>query len=274
LLEQMPKVKAPVSVVIPCYCSSSTVERAVASVLAQSLPAAEIIMVDDASPDNTLGVLTSIQSRYGSNLIQIVGAEKNVGAGEARNLGWATASQPWIAFLDADDAWHPRKLEIQYGWVARHPETILCAHETVVAGSLDWPINKDIVARRIDPRKLPYSNVVPTRSVMLKKNIPYRFPAGKRNSEDFALWLQIVLSGSASYKLQVPLACTFRPEYSGSGLSARLWLQEKGELETLRTVRRAKLIGINTLVFSSIWSLLKFVKRILRRKILRRAAHF
>ncbi len=113
---------AAVSVVIPCYRCGATIARAVASVLAQTLPVAEIILVDDASGDDTLAALEDIRRGHGDAAVRVLAAPANVGAGEARNLGWNAASQPWVAFLDADDAWHPRKIEIQYGWLLQHPQ--------------------------------------------------------------------------------------------------------------------------------------------------------
>ena len=182
---------APISVVIPCYRCGATIDRAVASVLAQSLPVAEIILVDDASGDDTLEILTGIRERCGSELIRIVEASTNCGPGEARNLGWAEALQPWIAFLDADDAWHPEKVEIQYRWLLDHPDAVLCAHQTIVAQSTEWPLPAKITARPIDPARLPYSNIIPTRSVIVRRDVPCRFYPGKRYAEDFALWLKI-----------------------------------------------------------------------------------
>lgn len=258
---------APVSVVIPCYRCSDTIDRAVASVLAQSFPVAEIILVDDASGDDTLDALQRIRDCHGSFPIRIAASPVNRGAGEARNLGWNEASQPWIAFLDADDAWHPRKIEIQYDWIARHPDTVLCAHQTIVAQDTEWPLPEEIVSHRINPAQLPFFNVIPTRSVMLRRDIPYRFYRGKRYTEDFALWLKIVLSNHPAYKLEVPLACSFRPEFSGAGLSAKLWPVEKGELDTLRTIRNEKLMGAGTYVLALLWSLLKFARRVLLRKV-------
>lgn len=267
---------APVSVVIPCYRCASTIARAVASVLAQTLPVAEILLVDDASGDGTLEALEDIRRRHGAVAVRVLAAPVNLGAGEARNLGWNAASQPWVAFLDADDAWHPRKIEIQYGWLLQHPGVVLCAHQTVVTQDADWPLPEAIVGatgtfgtlgQRIRPARLPFSNVIPTRSVMLRRDLPCRFYPGKRYSEDFALWLKIVLSNLPAYKLPLPLACSFRPEFSGGGLSASLWRAEKGELDTLRIMRRERLIGLGTLLMATLWSLVKFVRRVVLRRI-------
>ena len=267
MMPDAPRKVAPVSVVIPCYRCAATIDRAVASVLAQSLPVAEIILVDDASGDDTLEILTGIRERCGSKLIRIVEARTNCGPGEARNLGWAEASQPWIAFLDADDAWHPEKIEIQYQWLLDHPDVVLCAHQTIVAPSPEWPLPAKITARWIDPARLPYSNIIPTRSVIVRRDVPCRFYPGKRYAEDFALWLKIILSNHPAYKLDVPLACSFRSEFSGAGLSARLWLVEKGEMDTLRTIHAEGLMGISTYLLALSWSLLKFARRVLLRRM-------
>src|SRR2546427_9146273 len=106
---------APVSVLIPSYCCADTVARAVESAVEQTLTPAEIIMVDDASPDGgkTYCALKDLQQRFSRRTaIRIIRLERNGGPGAARNRAWEVASQPYVAFLDADDAWHPRKLEI------------------------------------------------------------------------------------------------------------------------------------------------------------------
>ena len=100
---------APVSVVIPCYRCSLTIRRALASIAQQSLKPAEVILVDDASGDGTLAVLKELASSY-PNWMRLIALETNRGAASARNEGWAAASQPFIAFLDADDTWHREKI--------------------------------------------------------------------------------------------------------------------------------------------------------------------
>ncbi|MHB1099234.1 MAG: glycosyltransferase family 2 protein, partial [Burkholderiales bacterium] len=113
----MSLAKVPVSVIIPCYRCAETIARAVDSVLKQTLPPEEILLVEDCSGDdgNTLAVLHSLQQN--NPFIRVIPLAKNGGPAAARNAGWDAAKQPYIAFLDADDAWHPKKLEIQYSWM-------------------------------------------------------------------------------------------------------------------------------------------------------------
>lgn len=98
-----------ISVVIPAYNSRDTVQQAVATARAQTLRPTQIIVVDDASKDDTVQQLEAIG---GPDLV-IVRCAKNGGGGAARNRGIEHATGDVIAFLDADDLWAPNKLANQ-----------------------------------------------------------------------------------------------------------------------------------------------------------------
>ena len=119
----------PVSVVIPTYNRAAIVTRAIDSVLAQTYPHFEIIVVDDGSTDNTREVLNE---RYGDR-VRLV-HQSNMGVSAARNAGVAAARYELVAFLDSDDYWLPRKLEVQVP---------LMADETVVLSFTNWWYGKD-----------------------------------------------------------------------------------------------------------------------------------
>jgi glycosyltransferase involved in cell wall biosynthesis len=97
------------SVVIPAYNRGDLLPRAIASVLRQSLPAREIIIVDDASTDGT----AAVAARFPGAPLQVVSHVQNRGPSVARNTGVASARAPWVAFLDSDDEWAPTKAERQ-----------------------------------------------------------------------------------------------------------------------------------------------------------------
>jgi glycosyltransferase involved in cell wall biosynthesis len=96
-----------ISVVIPVYQGERHLAQAVQSVLEQSYPATEIIVVNDGSTDGT----EAIAARFG-NAIRYV-AQENGGISAARNRGLELAEMEWISFLDADDVWQPNKLALQ-----------------------------------------------------------------------------------------------------------------------------------------------------------------
>ncbi len=258
--------KVPVSVIIPCYCCDDTIERAVESVIRQTVLPAEILLVNDASPDDgrTLAALNRLQKCYGDKTsIEIIHLENNCGPSLTRNIGWERASQPFIAFLDADDAWHSRKIEIQYNWMKDYPEVALTGHPCFMNESgtelklpTNWP------ARPISPLGLLFSNRIPTRSVMLKRELPYRFEPSKRYSEDYLLWLQIALDKCPVWRLELPLAYIYKANFGEKGLSAGLWQMEKGELDTYWRLCRGGSVPSFVGVWFMLWSLLKYLRRL------------
>jgi glycosyltransferase involved in cell wall biosynthesis len=103
-----------VSVVIPAYNAERFIAEAIQSVLAQTYEVTEIIVVDDGSSDHTCEVAAGFARTR-------VLKQPNGGPGAARNTGIKAASGDWIALLDSDDLWLPRKTEIQLGYIT--PET-------------------------------------------------------------------------------------------------------------------------------------------------------
>ncbi|HEX6750635.1 MAG TPA: glycosyltransferase [Longimicrobium sp.] len=98
---------AAVSVVIPAYNRGDLLEPTVRSILAQTVPPLEVIIVDDGSTDDTPAVC----ARFPAPVRTI--RQENRGLSAARNRGIAEAAGDWIAFCDSDDVWRPRKLEVQ-----------------------------------------------------------------------------------------------------------------------------------------------------------------
>ncbi|MHB1334163.1 MAG: glycosyltransferase family 2 protein [Sulfuriferula sp.] len=103
------------SVIIPAYNAAATLARALDSVLAQTWPAHEIIVVDDGSTDATAAVAAG----YGNKIRYL--RQENAGVSAARNHGAQAASGDWLAFLDADDWYYPNRLKWHAEWIARDP---------------------------------------------------------------------------------------------------------------------------------------------------------
>ncbi len=101
--------KPVVSVVIPTYNRAHLIGQAIQTVLNQTFQNIEIIIVDDASTDNTEEIVASLKDER----ILYLRHEKNLGAPAARNTGIKAAKGEYIAFQDSDDEWHPEKLEKQ-----------------------------------------------------------------------------------------------------------------------------------------------------------------
>lgn len=256
-------VKASVSVVIPCFRCARTIERAIASVAAQTQLPAEVILVDDASGDDTRAVLTKLSQQFAPGWIKLVCLDHNLGAGSARNAGWAVASQPFVAFLDADDAWHFRKIEIQYGYMVTHKEVALSGHgfRMLMQGVLPyWPIGVNDV-RKISKWAMLLSNRFVTPSVMVKRDIDYRFIERQRYMEDHMLWLRVACSGARVVKLTNELAAVYKNPFGVTGLSSHVWLMERSDLGNFRRLYKDGCINGPQLAFLVLYSLAKHLRR-------------
>jgi glycosyltransferase involved in cell wall biosynthesis len=254
---------APVSVVIPCFRCGLTIERALRSVLQQSQVPAEVILVDDASGDDTWAILTALEEKH-PGLVKLVQMDKNQGAGSARNAGWATASQPFIAFLDADDAWHPEKIEIQYAYMKANPDVALCGHgHRVLKQNVlpSWKIPVGSV-QLIHKWALMRSNRFVTPSAMLRSNMSQRFVEKQRHMEDHMLWLKIVCSGARVVKLSEELAAIYKEPFGVTGLSAQVWLMERADLGNYRRLYADSCITSYQLMALGVYSALKYVRRL------------
>jgi hypothetical protein len=256
---------APVSAIIPCYRCKPTIDRAVESVTGQTRLPAELILVDDASGDGTFEHLRALATRYAAGWIKIIALPENRGAADARNAGWQAATQPYVAFLDADDAWHARKIELQHGFMASHPEVALCAHRHEVLERSHIPQRNvgEFSAEPISKTSLLLSNnfFAPT-MMMLRHDVPYRFLPGRRHVDDHLLWLQILCAGLRFVRLSAKLAYTYKRPYGQGGLSGQLWQMEKAELENYWILRRDGCIGMPAATALSLYSFAKFLRRL------------
>src|SRR5436305_2698746 len=124
----------PITVLIPAFNASRTIERALASVWCQNYPELEVVVVDDGSSDDT-GLRVE---RIGKNNLRLIRSEENRGECGAMNIGIREARTDYIAFLDADDEWLDGKLLRQLPIIESHPEMsfISCGGEAVDQGGV------------------------------------------------------------------------------------------------------------------------------------------
>ncbi|TXT39592.1 MAG: cell wall bioproteinis glycosyltransferase [Comamonadaceae bacterium] len=255
---------ASVSVVIPCFRCAGSIERAVASVAAQTLRPTEVILVDDASGDDTREVLHQLSQQFDPGWIKLVLLDQNVGAGCARNAGWTVATQNYVAFLDADDAWHFRKIEIQYAYMKSHPDVVLCGHgfRILQNGELPcWSMDAE-PGQAIGKWAMLISNRFVTPSVMIQREADFRFVAHQRYMEDHMLWLQVVCSGAQVVKLPVALTAIYKNQFGVTGLSSHLWPMERSDLGNYYHLYRDGCISGVQLVLLLSYSVLKHVRRL------------
>ena len=254
---------APVSVVIPCFRCATTIGNAVASVAAQTLRPVEVLLVDDASGDETRQTLHQVASEYEAGWVKVVALAANGGPSRARNAGWEQARQPYIAFLDADDTWHPRKLELQMAALRADPGIALIAHRMIVRDrdstmpALRLPMRIAIVGRR----RLLLNNPFPTASVVLRRDLPFRFNENFRRVEDFLLWAQIAFSGYRCAKINQVLASWHKSNYGAGGLSEDLVAMHAASREVGRELLRQGLVSRPEHYFGRMMGILRRTRR-------------
>ena len=107
-------MKPLISAIIPVYNGEKYLAEAIESVLAQSYRPLELIIVDDGSTDGSATIARSYKEAHYI-------CQSNMGVAAARNTGLASAGGEFIAFLDADDMWHPQKIQIQIEYLQKHP---------------------------------------------------------------------------------------------------------------------------------------------------------
>jgi glycosyltransferase involved in cell wall biosynthesis len=190
------------TVVIPAYNAESYLSDAILSVLHQTRRAEEIIVVDDGSTDGT----SEIAKGFGNNIRYI--RQDNAGVIAARNRGIAEARGDWIAFLDADDVWYPRKLEIGLPILESLPQPALLCSRSV--DFKDTPPPPPPILKVCSPERVPLEqmlcgNPLGTSGVIVPRQLLLdvgRFDPRYNHAEDWVVWLKLAAKGVALYRTQ------------------------------------------------------------------------
>lgn len=219
-----------VSVVMPAYNASQYITATIDSVLKQSEPDWELIVVDDCSTDDTrdmVGKLAKADPR-----IRLVALEMNFGGPAGpRNVGVREAQSDLVAFLDSDDIWHPEKLKIQLGAVKDVSSAFICS--SMKDFTDESRLHFEPVAK-LDADKISYWRQsvraqIPTSSVLVSKALllktPFREEPAYKAVEDYHCWLRILQLVGHCVKLRAPLLCYRKSEGQISG--SKLMMMKK-----------------------------------------------
>ena len=195
-----------ISVVIPAYNASRFLAATLESILAQTLPADEILVIDDGSKDGT----ASIAEAFGPPVRVI--RRQNAGQAASRNFGVQQATSEWIAFLDADDLWQPNKLARQMEELNRNPAADLCytgrveftEHDGVIERGNVMPVPAPADLRQALFRNTTFmpSSTILRRSTFLAAG---GFDAKYKIIEDWDLWLRLLRDGTVFAACLEPL---------------------------------------------------------------------
>lgn len=217
-----------VSVIIPTHNRRDFVREAIASVLAQTYQDFELIVVDDGSTDDTCEV---VQEFPGVRYL----AQENRGVSAARNRGVLHSNGKMLAFLDSDDLWQPRKLEMQVAFFTAQPGARICQTEEIWLrkGVRVNPHNKhkkpsgDIFARSL------HLCLVSPSAVMMRRELFERmggFDESLPACEDYDLWLRIAVTEPV-HLIETPLV--IKRGGHADQLSHRFWGMDRFRVAAL-----------------------------------------
>ncbi len=211
------KTRPKVSVIIPLYNLKHYIKEAIDSVLNQTYPKIEIIIVDDGSTDNPETVLNEYRNR-----IKVI-RQENEGLASARNTGIKNSEGEYLVFLDADDYICPNKIETEIEILEKHPKI-----GWVYEKSLTIDENKRIIRKLPDiaikpteqpPQgkifhKLLLENLMPVNAVMIRRKVidVGMFDESLTSYEDWDFWIRVSAKYEVKY-INKPLAFVrFRPD--------------------------------------------------------------
>ncbi len=196
------KHKPLISILMAAYNSEKTIHHAIDSVLAQTFSDWELLIVDDCSSDNTLHIVEAYQDAR----IRVMKNDKNGGVSLARKKGLDAAEGDWIAVLDSDDMWAPKKLEKQMA-IAKASNADLVFTGSAFIRDDGTPINWQLyVPAALTYRKLLKQNLVSNSSVLVRADLYRKFyVVDDQIHEDYAMWLDISKAGAVIRGIDEPL---------------------------------------------------------------------
>ena len=215
-----------VSVIMPCYNMERFISETITSVQQQTYPHWELIVVDDASTDKTAEIVKNHQDQ--DERIRFFVKPQHSGIADTRNQCLNMAKGHFLAFLDADDLWHPVKLEQQLRFMTEKNigfsySSYDCVDE---AGN---PLEKTVKAiGNLDYKTYLSNTIIGCSTVMLDKTIVGDVVVPNfRTSEDTATWLNILKKGVLAYAIEEPLTSYRIRQHSASSnklkASSDLW---------------------------------------------------
>jgi succinoglycan biosynthesis protein ExoO len=213
----IPRDAPRVSVVIPVYNSAVTLERAVTSVLGQTLRSTELLIVDDGSCDRSLELARELAAT--DSRIQVISLPENRGKAYAMNRAIAKAAGSWIAVLDADDWYEPERLAVLVEAAERHRVPMVADNQrfhdaganTAVgtafpADSLDWVLTRRTFVAGCDPyADFNYGMLKPIISADFIRATALAYRENVRLAEDFLYVVEFLAAGGTGIMLARPL---------------------------------------------------------------------
>ncbi len=226
-----------VSVIMPVYNAAAWLRRSVESVLTQSHRKLELVAVDDGSRDESLTILETFAGR--DDRVRIQRQPSNGGVASARNAGLAAAQGDYVAFLDADDWWHPAKLERQLSSMRNTGALVSYAEYWRVAED-GRVLSRVTPPARVNWRDMLASNFIGNLTGMYARSLG-DLPFRRIGHEDYVFWLEQVRRAGVAVRVESdePLAWYLVRDRS---LSANKWRAAGWQWKIYREVENLGLL--------------------------------
>ena len=193
-----------ISIIMAAYNAEKTIVSAIQSVVSQTYPNWELLVINDCSKDNTEEIV--LRFAHSDPRIRLINIITNSGVSVTREKGMEASRGAWIAVLDSDDMWEPDKLEKQLRLVnTTGAELVFTASAFIdnAGNRLDWQLH---VPATISYRELLKQNLISNSSVLVRTALYKKYYAiGDSMHEDFAMWLAITKAGYKAYGIDEPL---------------------------------------------------------------------
>ena len=193
-----------ISIIMAAYNAEKTIEQAIDSVLNQTYPNFELLVVNDCSKDRTVELVRNIAAK--DSRVRLISNVKNSGVSYTRKHGLEEAQGSWIAILDSDDAWAPEKLEKQIALQKKMNADLLFTGSAFMDSdgqSIDWYLH---APAEVTYRQLLKQNVLSNSSALVRKELYTKhYAIGDGMHEDFAIWLSILKERRKAYGVDEPL---------------------------------------------------------------------
>ncbi len=215
-----------VSVIMPCYNMEKFIAYTIESVQRQTYPHWELLIVDDTSTDRTAEIVKSHQNQ--DDRIHFIVKPKHSGIADTRNQCLKMAKGRFLAFLDADDVWHPEKLEQQLKFMMKRKIGFSYSSYDCIDEEGN-PLEKMVKsAGNLDYDAYMHNTIIGCSTVMIDTTIIGDVVVPNfRTSEDTATWLNILKKGFLAYAIEQPLTSYRIRQHSASSnklkASSDLW---------------------------------------------------
>lgn len=177
-----------ISILMPVYNCEPFIAESVSSVLAQTFVDFELLLIDDASRDRTADIVQKIPDPR----IRVISIDTHAGIANALNLGLAEARGAYIARMDGDDVCRPDRLERQFNYMEKYPETLLCGTNMRLLGSdrtVSLPTDHESIRAH-----LLFSNCISHPTVLIRRH-SFLYSTAYPHAEDYALWAEMIETG-------------------------------------------------------------------------------